>query len=42
MKSGRQDEGHQALQRALTIAETVKPDLQSPWTVAGVRNALGK
>jgi tetratricopeptide (TPR) repeat protein len=42
LKSGRQDEGQQTLQRALTIAETVKPDLQSSWTVAAVRSALAK
>jgi tetratricopeptide (TPR) repeat protein len=42
IQSGRQGEGRQALQRALTIAETVKPDLQSSWTVAAVRSALGK
>jgi hypothetical protein len=42
MQSGRQDEGRQTLQRALTIAETVQPSLQSGWTVASVRSALGK
>lgn len=42
MKTGRQDEGHQALERALTIAETVQPALQSGWTVASVRAALAK
>jgi Flp pilus assembly protein TadD len=42
MKLNRPEEGRQTLQRALTIAETVKPDLQSPWTVASVKAALGK
>lgn len=42
MKSGRPEEGQQALERALTIAETVKPELQSGWTVAAVRSALAK
>jgi len=42
MQTGRRDEGLQTLQRALTIAETIKPDLQSGWTVAAVRSALGK
>jgi len=42
MQSGRQDEGHQALQRAFTIAETIQPELQSRWTVAAVRSALAK
>jgi hypothetical protein len=42
LRLGRQDEGRQALQRALTIAQTIKPELQSPWTVAGVRRALGQ
>ena len=42
IQSGRQEEGRQALQRALTISETVKPELQSSWTVAAVRSALAK
>ena len=42
LKLDRQDEGHQALQRALIIAETIKPELQSSWTVFSVRAALGK
>ena len=42
MQSGRQNEGHQTLERALTIAETVEPSLQSGWTVASVRAALAK
>jgi tetratricopeptide (TPR) repeat protein len=42
LKVGRQDEGLQTLQRATTIGETIKPDLQSSWTVASVRAALGK
>ncbi len=42
MKTGRQDEGHQTLERALTIAETIQPQLQSGWTVAAVRGALAK
>jgi len=42
MKFGRQDEAHQRLQRALAIAETVQPELQSSWTLAAVRSALGK
>lgn len=41
-QSGRQDEGRQTLQRALTIAETIKPELQSGWTVAAVKSALAK
>jgi hypothetical protein len=41
-KSGRQDEGHQVLQRALAIADTVQPELQSSWTVAAVKSALAK
>jgi tetratricopeptide (TPR) repeat protein len=40
MQSGRQEEGRRALQRALTIAQTVKPDLQSSWTVTAVKSAL--
>jgi len=42
IQSGRQEEGRHALQRALTISETVKPELQSSWTVAAVRSALAK
>ena len=42
MQTGRRDEGLQTLQRALTIAETIKPDLQSGWTVAAVKSALAK
>jgi len=42
MKLGREAEGKQALERALVIAQTVRPELQSSWTVAGLRRALGK
>jgi len=42
MKVGRQNEGLQTLQRALAIAETVKPELQSSWTVSGLRAALAR
>jgi 4-amino-4-deoxy-L-arabinose transferase-like glycosyltransferase len=42
LKLGRRGEGRQALQRALTIAQTIKPELQSSWTVASVRAALGQ
>jgi len=42
LKVNRPDEGHQALQRALTLAQTIKPELQNGWTVASVRSALGR
>jgi dolichyl-phosphate-mannose-protein mannosyltransferase len=42
LKLGRNDEGLQALQRALAVAEAVQPELQSSWTVKSVRAALGK
>lgn len=42
MRVGRHEEGLQALQRALVNAETVKPELQSSWTVASVRAALAR
>jgi Dolichyl-phosphate-mannose-protein mannosyltransferase len=39
MKVKRQDEAHQAIQRALTQATTVHPEMQIGW-VPGLRNAL--
>jgi tetratricopeptide (TPR) repeat protein len=42
LKTGRQDEGLQTLQRALAISKTIQPDLQSSWTVASLHAALGK
>ena len=42
MKLKRPEEARQALQRALTVAQTVEPALQSGWIVASVRSALGQ
>ena len=37
----RPEEAHQALQRALTLAETIHPEFQEGW-VSGLKGALGK
>ena len=42
LKMNRPDEGRQVLEHALKLAQTIQPELQSSWMLAGLHQALGK